>query len=52
MNGSLIIMGDSLLLIIITPKNGSLVIMGDSLLFRFVTLVNGSLFIMVVSDEW
>ena len=40
MNGSLVIIGDSSLLIFVTSINGSLVIMGDSLLLIFVTPMN------------
>ena len=41
MDGSLVIMGDSLLLRFVTLMDGSLVIRGDSLLLR-----------SVYSDEW
>ena len=48
MNGSLVIMGDSSLLIFVTPMDGSLAIMGDRLFVFdiFVTPMDGSLVIM------
>ena len=65
MDGSIVIMGDSLLLRCFTPMDGSLVIMGDSSLLRCFTLMNGSFIIMgdssllrcfirwmVVSSSW